>query len=126
MPVNKINVDSIGTASSKQSIASGANAVSSSFNLDETKALVAGLSVDFGATPDANVRLEVQTSPDDSNWDTVAYAQFEIDYSAGSTLQKSMPINADTMYARIKVSNLDSADSVSVWAFITKTWGGQH
>lgn len=121
MPVQKHKVDVVGTQSSKQTIAAGGSYTSDSFNLDAIKALLAGVQVVFGGTPDGNAKLEVLTSPDDTNWDTVAYAQFEIDYSASQTLMKSIPVNVDAAYAKIKISNLDSADNISVWGFITLT-----
>lgn len=113
--------DVIGTALSKTAIAAGGNALSDAIDLQSIKALVVGMSVDFGATPDGNVKLEVLTSPDDTNWDTVAYTQFEIDFSVSVTLQKSIPVNSDARYAKIKITNLDSADSIDVWGFVTLT-----
>jgi hypothetical protein len=122
MPVKKVKTDLIGTVSGKQTIAAGASVTSSnSFSFDTIAALVAGMQVVFGGSPDGNVKLEVLTSPDDSNFDTIAYAVFEIDYATGETKQKSMPINVNAGYGKLKITNLDSADNISVWGFITQT-----
>ena len=121
MKTNKQLVNLIGTSGVKSVIASGQSIVSEAISLDRIKALVVGMAAAFGNTPDANVRLEIQTSPDNQNWDTVAYALFEIDFSADSTLQKSSPINSDAHYIRFKASNLDGADDISVWVYGTKT-----
>lgn len=111
----------IGIVGSKTAIAAGGNSSSNSIDLQSIKALVVGMSVDFGGTPDGNAKLEILTSPDDTNWDTVAYTEFEIDFSASVTLQKSIPVNSDARYVKIKITNLDSADSISVWGFVTLT-----
>lgn len=121
MPVQKHKIDVIGAQNSKQTIPAGGSYTSDSFDLDAIKALLTGMQVVFGGTPDGNARLEVLTSPDDNNWDTVPYTQFEIDYSVSQTLMKSIPVNVDAAYAKIKISNLDSADNISVWGFITLT-----
>lgn len=121
MPVQKHKEDVVGTQSSRQSIVAGGSYTSSSFNLDAIKALVAGMQVVFGGTPDGNAKLEILTSPDNINWDTVAYTQFEVDYTASQTLMKSIPVNVDAAYAKIKITNLDSADNISVWGFIILT-----
>lgn len=117
----KLHSDVIGTQSSKQTINAGASYTSGVISLQGIKAVLAGMQVVFGGTPDGNAKLEVLTSPNDSNYDTVAYTVFEIDYSASSTLMKSVPVNADALYVKIKITNLDSADSIDVWGFVTLT-----
>lgn len=121
LPITKTLADLIGTQASKTTIGAGASSTSSALDCSSVKRLLAGMQVVFGATPDGNARLEVFTSPDGTNWDTKAYAQFEIDYAASEPEMESAPINADAQHARIKISNLDTTDSIDVWGFVTTT-----
>jgi hypothetical protein len=75
------------------------------------------MEVVFGGTPDGTATLKVETSPDNSTWDTEAYALFEIDETASATKMKTMRIGPEAKYIRVKVLNNDSADTIDVWAF---------
>lgn len=117
MAISKTAVNLIGTQAVPTSIAFGASSTSSGVDVSTYVGILIGMEVVYGATPDGNTKLEVQTSPDNTNWDTVAWAEFEIDYSAGLTLMKSIRIGPEAKYIRVKATNGDSADSVTVWAY---------
>lgn len=118
--MEKMNIDLIGTQSSKQSITAGGNSVSSVIDCRNAKAIDVGMQAVFGGTPDGNAKLEVLTVLE-GQADTVAYTVFEIDYSASQTLKKTIPITPNMLGCKIKISNLDSADAITVWGYIVIT-----
>ncbi len=117
MAVAKAKTDLIGTQASKTTVTAGSSSTSSVLDCSSYVGIIIGMEVVFGGTPDGNTKLEVQTSPDNSTWDTVPYTQYEIDYTASATKMKSVRIGPEVKYIRVKVTNNDSADSITVWAF---------
>jgi hypothetical protein len=117
MAIAKTKTDLIGTQASKTTITAGSSSTSSSLDCSTYVGILVGMEVVFGGSPDDTTQLEVQTSPDNSTWDTEAYALFEIDEDISTTKMKTMRIGPEAKYIRVKVTNNDSTDSVSVWAY---------
>ena len=117
----KFGVNWKGEASAKVNLAAGANVESGYIDLDAAAGIVAGLAVLFGATPEANAKLEAFASPDGSNADTVAWATMELTYEADTLVQNEMDINTAPRYLKLKITNLDPNDAISVHGFYTIT-----
>ena len=123
MAIRKIVTQEIGTFSTLSTLAAGASQdVSTYTNLDSLSKIVAGVRGLFGATPEANIRLEAFAAPQSSATpDTVAWATLELDYSADTTVQDEMDINTGPAYLLLRVTNLDPNDAVTVCVFTIQT-----
>lgn len=118
--VSKARTDLTGTSGSKTTITTGASSTSSGQDVSDAIGLLITISVDFGASPDADTKVEIQSSPDNSNWDTVPFAQMSVAEETSTTKQKTIRIGAEPKYIRTKTTNNDSADSVDVWVSMIK------
>ncbi len=71
----------------------------------------------FGGTPDGDTLIELFRSADSgSNDDTIPATSFRIPFATSATKRKTFTISA-AAYAAIKVTNEDSADSVTYEAW---------
>jgi len=64
-----------------------------------------------------NVRILILSSPDDSDYDTEAYAQFDIPVAGNQTVRTTFAILPDPKYIKTRAINLDpnvTADSIKV------------
>lgn len=121
MAITKTAADfgNLGSSGSKVEITFGNSITSDAVICNDFLGCTIGCSVDFGGTPDGNVKLEVFTSPNNTNFDDTAFVTFEVPFSANQTVQKTEIVGVDAVkYLKVKVTNLDSADPVDVWAFI--------
>jgi len=88
----------------------------------ETLAVTVRVTYDDSAT--AGVRLKLYFSPDGDNYDTVAYAYFDIDLAAGETIQETKLVDSpEKGHLRVAVENLDescAATAISAWVSIEK------
>lgn len=122
MGVTKTLENILGTQSVPITIAAGVTTISTpGINMSTYVGVLVGAAVTFASAPDGNVVVEVQSSPDNVNWDTVAFVTFAIGYAILSTIQKSARIGAEAKYLRVKVTNQDSAANVDVWVFAVGT-----
>lgn len=81
----------------------------------------------YDASASKAARIEVQTSPDNSNWDTIDYLNelADLTVNAGNVVQRTIIIDPpETGFARIKIVNNDSnpITSITVWYSI-QSWG---
>ena len=80
--------------------------------------------VKYNAAATAGLRLNMYFSPDEKNYDTIPYAYYDIDFTAGGTVQETKIVDApeqgDMM---VSVSNLDAAQAatlIKVWTNLEK------
>lgn len=80
--------------------------------------------VTYNASATSGIRVKLYYSPDGDNYDSVAYAYFDVDLTADSTIQETKLVDApENGHIRVSVENLDgsyAATNISVWASITK------
>jgi len=78
----------------------------------------------YNGSATAGIRLNMYFSPDDKNYDTVPYAYYDIDLTAGGTVQETKIVDAPEQGdMRIAVENLDgtyTATSIKVWTNLEK------
>ena len=117
MPVTKAMTDLIGTHTARVSIAAGASVTSAALDCSPHAGKLIGMEVVFGASPNRNTRLEVMTSPNNLTWDTIPFTQFEMDFAASATRMRSIRIGPEPRFIRVRITNLDTATAISVWAF---------
>lgn len=79
--------------------------------------------VTYNASATSGVRLKLYFSPDGKNYDTVAYAYFDIDLTAGSTVQETKLVDApERGHLRVALEDLDAtyaATGITVWSSLT-------
>lgn len=80
--------------------------------------------VTYHGSATLGLRLNLYFSPDGKNYDTVPYAYYDVDLTAGGTIQESKLVDAPEQGSlKITVQNLDStyaATGISVWVSIEK------
>lgn len=73
----------------------------------------------YNGAATAGLRLNMYFSPDGRNYDTIPYAYYDIDFTAGGTVQETKIVDAPEQGdMRISVENLDAgqtATSIKVW-----------
>ena len=73
----------------------------------------------YNAAATAGIRLNMYFSPDAKNYDTIPYAYYDIDFTAGATVQETKIVDAPEQGSMLlKVENLDAAQpatSIKVW-----------
>jgi hypothetical protein len=118
MAIAKTRTDLIGTSVSKTTITAGSSSTSASKDCSTFVGIQIGGGIDFGGTPDDDVLVEVLSSPDDTNFDTIAMPPFKIGFLASSTVQKTIRIGPEDKYLKVKTTNEDSTDSIDAWLFL--------
>jgi len=71
----------------------------------------------FRENASENVRVLIMSSPDNANYDTEPYAQFDIPVQGNQTVRTTYAVLPDPKYIKAQVINLDSnvtADNVRV------------
>lgn len=121
MSVTKTSIDILGTRASPTTIAAGASSTSSGADLSTYVGLMISMVIAFASAPDGAVKIELQTSPDNTNWDTIAFTYGEIPYEILTTITKSIPVRAEIKYLRVKVTNEDSAANITAYVFAVGT-----
>ena len=61
----------------------------------------------FRENASENVRVIIASSPDDSDYDTEPYAQFDIPVSGNQTVRTTYAVLPDPKYIKARVINLD-------------------
>lgn len=70
--------------------------------------------VTCGSSVDADTTVYLYYSPDGNNWDTIEYTSFDLTYSAGNTVQRTVNIDVpEHGYMKTKVTNGSSADTLT-------------
>jgi hypothetical protein len=107
------NYKSTITAIDVTSITNGGYADSSALVLPKDCAIT--VSVTYGASVTAGVRVYVLASNDGTNFDTedinYAFTYFDVGYGANSTKQKSVNLDCLPKYVKIRVRNLDGTNA---------------
>lgn len=88
-----------------------------------------GASVDYNASGTGTARLKIYHSPDGSieHKDTVEYAGFNLDLTAGSTVKKTRPFDLIDGYYFVTIKNNDATytlTNVKVW--VNKKYEGEE
>jgi len=71
----------------------------------------------FRENASENVRIVILSSPDDGNYDTEAYAQFDVPVAGNQTVRTTYAVLPDPKYIKARAINLDpniTADSIEV------------
>jgi hypothetical protein len=64
-----------------------------------------------GAGIDANTTVGLYYSPDGNKWDSIVYTSWEITYTAGSTIQRTVIIDPpEHGYLQVKITNGSQSD----------------
>ena len=58
---------------------------------------------------------DIITSFDSTNWDSVGYTIFDVDYATSTTEQETIRVGPEPKYMNTYAINNDTADSVTVW-----------
>lgn len=78
----------------------------------------------YHASATSGVRCRLFYSPDGMNWDTVPYTYFDVNLTAGSTIQETHIVDSpERGFIEVKVQNLDGSYSVGpvfVWKTLKK------
>jgi hypothetical protein len=62
----------------------------------------------------SGMRVNIFYSPDGSNWDTVAYAYYDVNLSAGNTVQETAIIDApEHGSVKFELENLDAGEAIT-------------
>ena len=111
------------------SIAASATYEVGTVEVKNLRTLTVTCKVAYNGSATAGVRLAVYYSPNGKSWDTVPYAYFDVNFSAGATVQETHVFDMPEDGAvTVKVINNDtsySATDVDVW-FSEATWGGNQ
>jgi len=68
-----------------------------------------------GASLDANPKVSLYFTPDGKNYDTIAYTSFELTYSAGNWVQRTIIIDPPEHGAlQVRIENQSSADTITM------------
>lgn len=95
-------------------------------NLDCRKVRTVSIScrVTYNASATSAVRANLYFSPDGENYDTVAYAYFDVNVTAGSTIQETGIFDfPEHGFMKVEVYNQDAsyaATAVKVWSTVVK------
>lgn len=80
--------------------------------------------VTYNGAATAGLRLNMYFSPDGKNYDTIPYAYYDIDFTAGGTIQETKIVDAPEQgNLTMKVENLDAAQTatkIKVWTNLEK------
>ena len=115
MAITKTANDLIGTATSKTTIAAGSSATSSVRDVSSVIGIVIHCLITYGATaPSSRPVVKVLTSPDNSNFDTEAYAEEAVPTTTNGDKMISLPIGPEIKYFKVTVENGDG-QSIEVW-----------
>jgi len=78
--------------------------------------------VTYNASASSGIRLKLYFSPDGKHYDTVPYTYFDVDFTAGATVQETHIIDApEEGYMSVVVQNLDAtyaATQIFVWSCV--------
>lgn len=112
-----------GPIGSISSLAASAEQIVGDVTLVKHETLTVTVRVTYNAGATSGVRLKLYYSPDGENYDTVTYAYYDVDLTAGGTIQESKNVDApEAGHLRLAVENLDSAQAATgiyAWSIVT-------
>jgi len=83
----------------------------------------------YDASATLGLRLNLYYSPDGESWDTVPFAYYDVDLTAGSTIQESAIVDPpSTGYLKVTAQNQDatySVTAVEIWSSYSR-WGDEY
>lgn len=115
---SKVNLLGIGP-SSMTTIGSASSSISSWFSTSMVDSIIIGARTTFTGSADGALQIDIQTSPDQTSFDTKAYATFQIGETISATKQKAMPITVGMESFRIEATNLGSITTIDAWVYST-------
>jgi len=93
------------------SIDAGGSAVSSSIDVSGYRKATLTVKITYGDTATDGITVNLYTSPDGTNFDTVAYFTFDPNFSAGATVQQTKLVDGLlAKYIKVEVVNKDGAN----------------
>lgn len=111
------------------SVAASTELILGQLNMQEMRDLIVTTQVTYHASATAGLTLNLYYSPDGELWDTVPYAYYVVNLTAGSTVRESAIIDAPAVgYLKVAVSNGDAsyaATGVNVWSSFSR-WGSEY
>ena len=115
---------------SRESIPASASIRGRAIEVDLARTLSISGRCTYHASGTSAMRLNVYFSPDGENFDTIPYAYFDVDITAGAVCQESKLIDPpENGYLIPQVVNQDgtySINNVKVWIGVSKYWEDFH
>jgi len=106
------------------SLAASGEVVIGDVTLVRLETLTVTTNVTYNAAATSGVRLKLYFSPDSKHYDTVPYAYYDIDLTAGATVQETQGVDApEKGHLRVAVANLDAAQAatdIRVWVGVVE------
>jgi len=106
------------------SLAANNEVVVGEITLVRLETLTVTLRLTYNAASAVATRLNLYFSPDADNYDTVPFAYFDVDLTAGAICQKTKVVDApEAGYLRFAVQNRDVAQAVtniSAWSSLVR------
>ena len=94
--------------------ASATTSRSSAITLVRARTLGLTIRATFGVSSDDDLTLKMYYSPDGINWDTEAQAELTLTYSAGATVQTTIPSDCpEHGYVQFVATNESASDTVT-------------
>lgn len=107
-------------------IAASGKKATSDIVLTKCRTLSISARVTYNASATATARVNLYYSADGNNFDTIPYTYFDIDLTAGGTVQETKIIDApEHGYLKFEVENLDASYTLTncmLWYSI-QSWG---
>lgn len=106
--------------------ASATSNVFATFNLDRVRTAVITVRGTYGASSSGAATVKLYYSADQFNWDTVPYTSFQVDLTAGATVQESKILDVPEVGdMKVEVVNGAGDTFTNVKVFVTKRrWRG--
>jgi len=102
----------------------GVERVLGNINLQRTRTLTVTVRVRYDPGATAGVRVNLYYSVDGDLYDTVPYTYYDVNFSAGETVQETKIIDApEEGFLEVRVKNLDTAQvarNIDFWYTIAK------
>lgn len=109
--------------------ASGSVNSTGTIQLVKARTLSITVRATYGASIDADTTCYLYYSPDGKHRDTISFATFALDYSAGNTVQRTVVVDVpEHGYIDMTITNGSSADTmmnVLAWYSI-QSWGEEE
>lgn len=98
-------------------------------NMGQMRNLIIMGEVTYNASATSGARVNLYYSHDGIEWTTVAYAYFDIDLTAGSTIREAATLDApETGYLKVTIKNNDATYTVTnaKVSYSFKRWGDRY
>jgi len=111
------------------SLAASAEEIIGNIGFVKPRTMTVTARVNYNAAATAGIRVNLYFSPDGKNYDTVPYTSFDVNLTAGATIQETHIIDApEEGYMKISVENLDAVHAaIGIYAWVTiQEWQGKR